>query len=163
MVGSRTRGLSLTQKAYVREEITLHYCCEKITNGSLLTCRSFVVVEDSIVYYRLYPCNQRVHNEKIVQYIDNFTDILANKNNPLSDTYLENSVKMIQKFHSSLKKRNEVHKTLETVTRSCFKHLDLDINFSRGILMQDFSLVFFHDFSRGVNTYLESVIKKGSL
>lgn len=141
----------------------MYYCCEKVINGSLPTCKSFVVIEDAIIYHRLYPCNQRAHNEKIIQFIDNFTDVLANNNNPLSDAYLENSVKMIQKFYASLKKRNKEHNTLETVTRSCFKHLELDVNFSRGILMEDLSLVFFHDFSRSINTYLESVIKKGNL
>lgn len=141
----------------------MNYCCEKVANGPLITCKSFVVVEDSIVYHRLYPCDQRMHNEKIVQFIDNFTEVLANRNNPLSDAYLENSVKMIRKFYASLKKRNEEHKTLETVTRSYFKHLDVDINFSRGILMEDSSLIFFHDFSRGISTYLESVIKQGGL
>ncbi len=141
----------------------LHYCCEKIVNGSLMNCKSFVVVENLIVYYRLYPCEQRSHDKKSVQFIDNFKSTLANNDRPFDDEYLQNMLIMIKKFYTSLNKKGEAYKTLETVTRVCFKHLDIDVNFSRGIVMADGSIIIFNDFSRSISAYLESVIKTGSL
>lgn len=132
-------------------------------NGTMPICKKSVVIEDLIAYYRLYPCDSRAHNQKVVQFVNNFRDTLENVNTPIEDEKLNNFVIMLQKFYNSLKKRNEEHKTLETATRSCFKHLDIKINFSRGIVMQDGSLVIFHDLSRGISAYLESVIKQGSL
>ncbi len=143
------------------------YCCEKVSNGVSSNCKKNIVINDSgidrIVYYKFFICKEEVHLDKKVSFIDNFVSTLSNKATPLTENDFINITSLLKKTYNSLKRKNQEHKSLDTVTEVCNKHLDLSINYSRGILLEDGSFVIFQDFSLEQTAYLESIIKIGGV
>lgn len=141
----------------------MNYCCEKILNGFISQCKSINVITDTIVYHRLYPCTRSTHEQKSVIFIDNFMNTIVNKNEPLNDKELEVLLSLIRKIYTFLQKKGNSGQTLDACTKWLADNKGLDISCTRGILLDDNSIVFFHDYSRIVDAYLKSIIKQGGL
>jgi hypothetical protein len=145
----------------------LIYCCEKVSNGVSSNCKKNIVINDSgiakVVFYKFFICKEEIHLDKKISFIDNFTNTLSNKDTPLAEDDFINIISLLRKTYNSLKRKKQEHKSLDTVTEVCNKHLDLNINYSRGILLDDGSFVIFQDFSLEQTAYLESIIKRGGV
>lgn len=121
------------------------------------------VVDDKIIYYKFSTDSTKVGLSNQISLIKNFEDTTINKDKPISNEKLIGLSLLIRKTYGSLERRSDEHKTLDVATITCTKHLDIDINFSRAILLEDESIIVFNDYSESQKGYLESIIKKGSL
>jgi len=145
----------------------LTYCSEKFFNGVHYNCKQYPIANNlglnKIVYYRFFKCNEELSSYKKITFIDNFEKTLWNIDKPLSEDEFKNILSILNKTFTSLKKKNQEHKTLASGTKICVNHLDINIDYSRAILIENDSLVIFQDFSLEQKAYLESIIKKGAL
>lgn len=141
----------------------MHYCCEKVINGFLSQCKSTEVIEETIVFHRIYPCDRSTHEQKSIVLIDNFAQSIVNKDEPLNEQELQVLISLIRKIYKFLQKTGDSHKTLNTTTQWLSSNKGVNISCTRGILLDDNSIVFFHDYSRIVDAYLKSIIKQGGL
>lgn len=143
-------------------------CCEKVFNGvSSNNCKKFSVVKenslDKIVYYQIFGCSEFSHKNKKIAFIEGFGNTLFNRDAPLTIKKFNTLKQLINKFYFSLQKKNREHLCLVTTSKACVNHLDINVNCSHGILLEDESIILFNDFSLDQQAYFESMIKRGGL
>ena len=126
-------------------------------------CEISPIIDNKLIYYKFTKEKQESSQCQETDLVDSVEDITMNRLQPLSNKTFNGLCLLLKKTYNSLAKKNSEDKTLDTATMTCSKHLDIDINFSRAILLEDKTIIVFNDFSESQIGYLKSINRNGVL
>ncbi|MFY9141590.1 hypothetical protein [Sulfuricurvum sp.] len=145
----------------------MKFYCDKNIKTINHSCKKHLVVIErgvaKIFYLRFYTKKEMTYKEIIgndkylLPILDYYKDYKA------SEQDLKYIVQNVRDTHAVLKESNQEDKTLDTLSATYATSDTIRILFDHGILMEDDSIVYFHDLSAKMDGILHTLFKGGIL
>lgn len=142
------------------------YCDKNIKTVNHSCKKHLVVIERGIakIFYLRFYTKKEITYKEITgndQYLLPILDYC--KDYKVSEQDLKYIVQNVRDTYTVLKESRQEDKTLETLSANYANSANIRIRFENGILMEDDSIVYFHDFSAHMDGLLHTLFKGGIL
>lgn len=145
----------------------MKFYCDKNTKTINHSCKKHLVVIErgiaKIFYLRFYTNREIIYKE--ITGSDKYIPPILEyyKDYKVSEDELKYIIQNVRDTYTVLKESSQEKRTLETLS-ACYSTSDtIRIQFDHGILMQDDSIVYFHDLSAKMDGILHTLFKGGIL